>query len=377
MSASGQQRLLVGFHCFGQSYVHVPELLKRTGLPMDAVFTTGHPLRGIKGFGKTRTVPHADWPTALESALETGDYRLLVNVDEIGLYAIYAHSWGASTQRFLPFPSTSPLGRAVGSKTAFHLWCQAEGLPVPESQVLSSFAEAKDFAESQPGGWLIKGDRGYGGTSVIAAPYQQPAEPQRAWLVQRDHGHRVGSGVFVAVDGRLLAWVGFRKLVCLRGGFGPTVRGSCAADASIGRLCAAVAERGGITGLTGFDYVLDDNAQPLIIDSHLGRMSPLQHFDRTYGVDLGAALGAGLRGENCGVFSPVTGPDFIKFPELVQLAFEGNLARIKSGDLVRSKMPVLPDLNRPAAISSLLRLIAMESRVLLGAWRRRIIPARD
>ncbi len=377
MSASPPLRLLVGFHCFGQSYVHVPELLMRAKLPMDAVFTNGHPLRGIKGFGKTWTVPHADWPAAIESALETGDYRLLVNVDEIGLYAIYAHSWGEATQRFLPFSSKSPLGQAVGSKTAFHSWCLANSLPVPESRVFPCFAEAKDFAERHPGRWLIKADRGYGGNGVVAPPYKQPPGPQKAWLAQQDHGHRVGSGVFTAVEGRVLAWVGFRKLVCLREGFGPTVHGTGAADDSIGALCRAIAKRGGITGITGFDYVLDENARPLIIDSHLGRMSPLQHFDRTYGVDLGAALGTGLRGESCGTLAPVAGPDFIKFPELVQLAFEGNLGYLKGGDFVRSTIPILPEQNRPAAISSLVRLVATESRVFLGALRRRVLPGRE
>lgn len=377
MSVSKPLRLLVGFHSFGQSYIHVPELLARGGLPMDAVFTTGHPLRGTRGFGKTWTVPHAAWPTALESALESGDYGLLVNVDETGLYALYAHSWGAETRRFLPFSPESPLGRAVGSKTAFHLWCEAQGLPVPESRAFPTFAEAKDFAERQPGRWLIKADRGYGGNGVVAAPYPQPRGSQKAWLVQRDHGHGVGSGVFTAVDGQLLAWVGFRKLACLREGFGPTVHGTCDVRASIGELCAAVAACGRITGITGFDYVLDENERPLLIDSHLGRMSPLQHFDRTYGVDLGAALGAGLRGETRTVGAPAAGRDFIKFPELIQLAFEGNLGRLARRDIARSEMPILPHRNRDVAISSLFRLVATELRVLIGAWRRRLLPSRD
>ena len=66
-------------HSFGQSYTHVPELLGRTGIPLDAVFTPRHPLRRVRGLSKTFVADGPEWAGAVEERLLTGDYDLLLN----------------------------------------------------------------------------------------------------------------------------------------------------------------------------------------------------------------------------------------------------------------------------------------------------------
>ncbi|MDX2080517.1 MAG: hypothetical protein SFU53_07010 [Terrimicrobiaceae bacterium] len=372
MARPEKPRLLAVFHSFGQSYMHVPALLQRTGCPVDAVFSQGHPLRRAKGFEQSFVVPIDGWVPAIEDLLASGRYTLLMNVDETGVYSLYDHEWTAPVEDCLPFSPSSPLARTVGNKAAFHEWCLAHSLPVPETHAVEDFESALAFSRTRSGPWLLKGNRGFGGQRVLAPPFDPPAPEAQAgvWLVQRDHGRRVGSGLFASLQGRLAAWMGIQKNVCLRNGFGPTVTGESYSPPAVGELCAAVAAAGGISGITGFDFVLTDDERPLIIDSHLGRMSPLQHFDRACGVDLGAALGAALRNEQQPVPKPSTGREFIKFPECLQLAFEGRIARTTPGRSVY--MPLFPENDLPLGVTSTVHLVMSEVRVWLGAVRRRI-----
>ena len=383
-SSPGQPvRLLLAMHSFGQSYMHVPELLKRTGLPVDAVLTPNHPLRGVAGLSKTFVAGSAaGWAAAVEKHLLTGDYALLLNVDEPGLHALYRHAWQPEAEKFLPLAKDSGAAATVGSKIAFHQWCLKNGLPVPETHVCANLEEAVAVRRQLAGDWLLKGDSGSGGQSVMRFSPDGDStvapDPECAsWLVQRDEGRDVGSGIFLADHGRLLAWMGIRKIVCLDQGFGPTVFGRGDAAADVGELCARVASASGVTGLTGFDFVRGAARRPLLIDSHLGRMSPMQHFDRLYGVDFAASLRAWILGESRSEPAPLDGgPSFIKFPEVLQLAVQGGLGRLlKEEGWPAASMPMSPPGDPFTGCRSACSTVISQARVNIGRWRRQIFPS--
>lgn len=367
-------------HSFGQSFMHVPELLGRTGLPVDAVITPRHPLRRVRGLSKTFVADPTEWASTLEERLLTGEYELLLNVDEPGLHALYRHSWHPEAAKFLPLAGDSAIAATVGSKRLFHEWCVINGLPVPETHICDTLDEAAGIQRQLAGNWLLKGDAGSGGQCVIRGPRDwnsklAPCLQTESWLVQRDEGRDVGSGIFLADHGRLLAWMGIKKIVCLSKGFGPTVLGQGDASPDLGELCRRVAAASGVTGLTGFDFVRNAERGPLLIDSHLGRMSPMQHFDRLYGVDFASALKEWLlEGRSCEAPPPREGPSFIKFPELLQLVVQGGAASLLKEIDFRASMPMSPAGDPFTGCHSACVTVISQARVNLGRWRRMIYP---
>lgn len=358
--------------------MHVPALLQRTGFPVDAVITRGHPLRGVRGISRTFVADPSEWVSTVEKRLLTGEYAFFLNVDEPGLHALYRHSWHPEAAKFLPIVPDSEMAGTVGSKGAFHEWCLRKGLPVPETHLCTGVHEAAELWERLPGSWLIKGDTGSGGQSVLRAAPELPEgdlskHRSGTWLVQRDEGSDVGSGIFLADRGRLLSWMGVRKIVCLNNGLGPTVLGRCDVSAEVGDLCRRVAAASGVTGLTGFDFVRAAGRGPMLIDSHLGRMSPMHHFDRLYGVDFAAALrGYLLEGNESEAPGPEDGPAFIKFPEALQLALQGGFGRLLKEADFTAKMPLAPPGDSFTGFRCAWGIAVSQTRVNAGAWRRRI-----
>ena len=348
---------------------------------MDAVLTSRHPLRHVHGIKETFCAAPAEWASVVEKQLLTGKYALLLNVDEPGLLALSRHSWQPEAARFLPFLPGSEIAATVGSKKAFHDWCLTNGLAVPETHYCHNFEEAFDLAQGRPGAWLVKGDTGSGGQTVLRVspnlnPMAVPVQQSRVWLVQKDEGHDVGSGIFLADHGRLVAWMGIKKIVCLQRGFGPTVLGRGDVSPDLGALCKRVAAASGVTGLTGFDFVRSPDRGLLLIDSHLGRMSPMQHFDSLYGVDFAASLRALLHGKPASVTAPAHGPAFIKFPEIIQLALQGGLGNLLKETTFSVKMPLSPPGDPLIGIRTTLATTISQTRVSLGRWRRLIFSGK-
>jgi hypothetical protein len=170
--------------------------------------------------------------------------------------------------------------------------------------------------------------------------------------------------------------MGIKKVVCLNKGLGPTVLGRGDSSADVGELCRRVAAASGVSGLTGFDFVRHPEKGPLLIDSHLARMSPIQHFDFLYGVDFGAALGDYLAGKNTGKLSiPVSGPAFIKFPEVLQLTIQGDLGELLKKNIFPVKTLFCPVGDPLTGIRVAAAIVVSQFRVNIGQWRRRFLRA--
>jgi hypothetical protein len=373
-------RLLLGFHTFGQSYMHVPEMLGRAGFPVDAVLTPKHSLRRVLGISRTFLASPDEWASAVEKRLLSGEYSLFLNVDEQGLKALYDYSWHPDAVRFLPLDPASETAATVGSKREFYDWCLRNRLPAPETHFCESFPEAWAMRQRLPGPWFLKGDAGSGGQSVHRGGRgSEPSGeiPPGTWLVQRDEGTNVGSGIFLADHGRLVSWMGIRKVVCLNQGLGPTVLGRGDPGEDVGELCRRVAMASGVTGLTGFDFVRTPDRGLLLIDSHLGRMSPMQHFDRLYRVDFAAGLRACLLDKTPGEPAPPhPGPAFIKFPEVLQLIMQGGLGNLLKEVDLQAKIPLAPPGDPLTGIRSACSTVVSQARVNAGRWRRRVFSGR-
>lgn len=351
----------------------VPELLARTGFPVDTVMTPHHPLRGARGISQAFIAEDSKWAAEIEAKLLTGDYLRFYNNDEFGLKALYRHAWSHEAAKFLPLvPGTAAAG-TVNSKSAFYDWCLQEGLPIPETYSCNSFSEACALQEKLVGAWLLKGDTGCSGSTVMRSATDRHAglaKPQgEPWLVQRDVGQAVGSAMFLAERGELLGWIATKNMVRLSDGFGVTVLGRGDTHPDIGELCRHVAKASGVTGLTGFDFVRTADRGPLLIDSHLGRMCPMLHFDRLYGVDFAGLLREHLNGNTNVTVTPSEGPLFVKFPEVIDLIFEGGLLRLLKG-FCPPIMPLAPHGDLVLGLRIGLSGFLNSLRAAFGRWRR-------
>jgi len=363
----------------------VPELLRRTGFPVDAVMTQGHPLRSVRGLSRVWMAEESQWGAAVEERLLTREYACFLNVDEPGLRALYSRSWHSGAAGFLPLHPDSEGAATVGSKKRFHEWCLRRGLPVPETHLCGSLQEARNLRKRLSGQWLLKGDMGSGGQSVTRDAFKNGFSPQQEaghWLVQREETGGVGSGIFLADRGRVLGWIGIRKMVCLDRGMGPTVLGCGDVGPDVGELCRSVASASGISGLTGFDFVRNSAGELLLIDSHLGRMSPMNHFDRLYRMDFAAVIRDWLEGRASEPVDPGPGPGFIKFPEMLQLAMQGDLGGLVKKAGFPWKMPLYPPGDPAIGIRCGCGVLISQARVNAGALQRRLfqrkrIPARQ
>ena len=354
--------------------MHVPEMLGRAGFPVDAVITPKHSLRHVRGISRMILAPPDEWASTVEKRLLSGEYSYFLNVDEQGLKALYDYSWHPDAVRFLPIDPASETAATIGSKREFYDWCLRNRLPAPETHVCASFRQAWAMRQRLPGSWFLKGDSGSGGLSVLRCGHGSKPVGEMSpgtWLVQRDEGTDVGSGIFLADHGRLVSWMGIRKVVCLNEGLGPTVLGHGDPREDVGELCRRVALASGVTGLTGFDFVRTPDRGLLLIDSHLGRMSPMQHFDRLYRVDFAAGLRACLLEKAPGESSPPhPGPAFIKFPEVLQLIMQGGLRNLLKEMDPRAKILLSPPGDPLTGIRSACSTVVSQARVNAGRWRR-------
>lgn len=379
MSPTSPRRLLLALHTYGNSFIHVPNLLARTGFSVDAVFTSRHPLLGVSRISNCYVAEPHEWAATIQSRLLSHEYSLFLNVDEPGVQALYEFAWHPEAIRYLPFTPGSAVAATVGSKSRFYDWCRSNALPIPETHACANFSEACALQKTLPGAWLLKGDFGSGGHSVMrssdeAGSHLNDVQRNQTWLVQRHEGSWIGSGIFLADRGVLQAWIGIRKIVCLNKGYGPTVLGTCELPPKLGELCASVAAASEVTGLTGFDFVKNADGQLLIIDSHLGRMSPMVHFDRLCGVNFSETLKSAVDGLPYCANAPVNGGAFVKFPEIVQLIMQEGprgIIRRASFPLV---MPIAPRGDSLIALRTALAIFLSQVRVKIGAWRRKLAP---
>lgn len=362
--------------------MHVPELLRRTGFPIDIVITPDHPLRSISGISNSYVAVRGEWSSVVERRLLSGEYACFLNVDEPGIKALYKHSWSPAARKFLPVDPDLEVAATIHSKAAFFDWCVKNGLPVPETRICADIGEARALLQHLSGSWFLKGDTGSGGQTVRRCMRDSPAcntfpsEAPGKWLLQRDEGPDVGSGIFLADQGRVLSWMGVKKIVCLNKGLGPTVLGHGDAGAEVGDLCRRVAAASSVTGLTGFDFVRSRERGLLLIDSHLGRMSPMLHFDRLYGVDFASALRVCLQEKSSAEAPPPRpGPAFIKFPEVLQLCLEGGTRELLINTKLPTTMPLSPPGDPLTGLSSACSTLISQSRVTLGGWRRHFLRA--
>ncbi len=161
--------------------------------------------------------------------------------------------------------------RQLHDKFAFARACEAWGLPVPESHLLTSAADIAPFA-AQASGWVFKPCFTRFGNATLIGPSPKALarvapSPEVPWIAQRRVEGSEACFYAVAHNGALTAFAAHRSGWRLAGGasyaFEPL--GGASAEA-LREIAAELASRAGIHGQFACDAIFDAAGQPFLIE---------------------------------------------------------------------------------------------------------------
>jgi hypothetical protein len=327
----------------------------RAGCAVEVVCPPGHPV------AKTRAVSriyrhHAFAPLrSLGAAIEAAEPDLVVPCDDLAtahlhhLYRRSARAWAASAavralvERSLGDPSSFPLTR---SRAGLLGLAQKLGIRVPATAVASTEADVTDWLLKNGCPAVLKTDGSYGGRGVRIVhtvnearrgwqELRSPPSPSRAIkraLVNRDMNYVlpcmtrtrpiVNLQRFVAGQdanatvacwkGKVLASIVVRALHTLDM-YGPASLVEIIDRPDISTAVAKVTGQLGLSGLFGFDFILEEETREACLIEMNPRATQICHLALGVGQDLPAALRAVLSGEPVREAPRVTANDVIAF----------------------------------------------------------------
>lgn len=379
--------MLLVFRRYASGFVYFPWMMARAGVEVDVVAAAGHPVRRSRHVRRVFTAAANDeaFRATVSARLATGEYALLLAMDEPGRDLLYRGERDAAIEPYLPVPRANPLREAFSDKERFLGWCERNGVPVPQTRVVATADEGIAFAAEWDFPVVLKGAVGMGGKAVrvcggedeVRVAYRELAAGGGHVLAQRFVRGAVGSCSLVAWRGRVGAWTASEKWISLADGLGPSAVRRLRNDAELGRLVTRIAAAGEVTGITGFDWIEGAPGEFLVIDPHFGRCTPPAAISDYSGVDVGAAVRGLLEGDERVQAPRNEGLIVAMYPQFVELAMQGGL-----WTLLRRANPLSPKVRYhvgPAAEAGLtLRLgasyVAAGLKVRLGRWRQRWWP---
>ncbi|HEU5078255.1 MAG TPA: ATP-grasp domain-containing protein [Opitutaceae bacterium] len=329
------RRVLLVYRKFTSSFIYYPWMLSRAGLEIDVVCGAKHEIRRSRSLSHVYIADDTDesFYELVVARLKSGEYGFLLLVDEPSRGLMYnRETVDPAIESFLPVLRTNPLADAFTDKERFQNWCEGHGIPVPVSRIVKTPGEALQWAEEWLFPVVLKGTTGMGGAAVIICKdatelrngFIQLASSTRV-MVQQYISGPVGSTAFVALRGKVAAWVASEKYIALKDGIGPSAVRRVHAHPELGRIAQQMAAAGEVTGLTGFDWMEIAPGQYVVIDPHIGRCTPPGAVAHLSGVDFGRAILELIEGRATLQQPRDDSRVIVLFPQVVELILQGGL----------------------------------------------------
>jgi len=361
--------------------------LSNAGFDVSAVITKGHPITKISTIRRTFPYRALRPLDSLRAAIDATSPHFIVPCCDRSvqhLHELHGRSRGrgdsgskiaAVIERSLGAPESFS---TVSTRYDLLRVAQEEGLRVPDTSLIESVDDFKEWGAHQPFPWVLKSDGTWGGRGVRVAHTFQEAEEFflaikrppgfgraiKRLCVNRDpffvqpwwegytppviaqsyiHGHPANCGV-VCWEGSVLAGIGV-EVVGADGETGPAsiVR---VVDNPEMMLCAErIARRLRLSGFFGLDFMIESGSgAPYLIEMN-PRCTPVCHLRLGKGRDMIGELWAKLLGQPYTETPSITENDMIAyFPQ----AWNGN------PDLLNASFQDIPR-GEPALIQDLLR----------------------
>lgn len=173
----------------------------------------------------------------------------------------------------------------------------------PGQQVCGSADEVADFAKANQYPLVLKGEHGNAG--VLVRICQNESEARREFEELHKFGEVIAQRYIegapcmanaVALNGKMLASVTFEKVECYPDEKGPSSVVKIINNKKIAAATELFIKHTGYSGILSLDYMLDKKGNPYLIECN-PRPTPVSHLGAVTGVDLFAALYAGLNAE--------------------------------------------------------------------------------
>jgi hypothetical protein len=382
-----KKRVLLIFNKSSSSFPAYTWMIARGGLvDVDVLTPPTHPVRCSKWVIEAHAYETPEGFTLkLEGLLNSDCYDAIHAIDESSRELIFASREEDWLKPYLPFAHGSLLFDACRDKVLFHEWCESHEIPVPLASRADSWDEVIQRSTSMSYPFILKGAEGSRGVEVhlIRCPSDLADVPrhssiQKHWLLQEYIDGAVGYTSIIAKDGKLYGTSSCYKHVALSGGFGPAAVLRYVANDELERIARMVAEKSGLTGIGGFDWMESPEGEYKIIDPHLGRGPVTAAVSCHVGIDLGRAYFCSLSGEEPEPFSTAENRVVWVMPQMINILFDGRfLEALKKSNPLNSNVSIFwygdGDFRVFWKIAFPLFFGCM--RVLIGALRRRAVSS--
>ena len=239
----------------------------------------------------------------LKERLATQEYAALYCMGAPALELLAEHRYDPVLRPFLPYSNESNMFEISSNKRLFQEWCHSLDIPVPHSYYAQDSSELLSIADEFQYPSVLKLEGGYGGQGVFIVHSKQDLEatlaevPECAHvsLILQDYIDRaVGTTLFVANKGSLYSCFSLEHVNRLCAGLGPSAACRFVHSNELNQFAEKIAAAGQVSGITGFDWVQDDDGQYYVIDPHLGRATPSAIISHLAEIDLGVVTHASL-----------------------------------------------------------------------------------
>ncbi len=329
-TSSGKLKVLLIYRRYACSFTAYPWVLCRGGkLQVDVLSPAGHAVhasRWVQQFFDFRD--DAGLIERLQIILHDGSYAAVLCIDEPARELYLTHRRMPELANYLPFPLDSELNQVATNKVVFQQWCERLGIPVPRSLTGDTPKALQMATQAFRLPYVVKEAVGTGGRQVhIIRNHSQleaviPRCGDKEWIVQEYISGSVGTTLFVARRGKLYAHCSLKNSVCMQGGIGPAVICQFTVDPQLEAIAHKIACY--VDGLTGFDWMQRGDGSYVVIDPHLGRVTPNAVITHLDGVDFGAAFYQSLIGDEPCVPQPWDSGQLVwLMPRALKLLFEG------------------------------------------------------
>lgn len=367
------------------STVRMAIALSYNGCKVFVIAPPAHPVRLTRA--ASPVLPYQSFRplNALEAAFEKTSPDLVIPCDESAvrhLHQLHRSSANSGTraliERSLGDPDNYTLNEA---RYDFLVTAREVGVLVPATRALADVEDLRAWSAEAPLPWVMKADGSYAGQGVrivsslpeAEAAFNQLNQPVSGRLalnklmIDRDPfclqqwraGSRPAISVQSYVEGRpancsVACWKGeilasiAMEVVVARFRTGPSIVGRVIDHTEMLDAARRVTRRLGLSGLVGFDFMIETatgNAQMIEMNP---RNTPVCHLNLGPGQDLVEAMTAKLSGRTERHRPPTTSKDIIAFfPDAWQLDSESEFLRAGYHDVPWEEPALLRELLKP------------------------------
>jgi hypothetical protein len=315
----------------------------------------GHPLLKTRAVKKLYRYLPMRPVESLAAAIEASQPDIILPCDDRGVQHLHELYERAKTLNSAGARVVALIERSLGAPSSFPIvsarydlleTAREEGLLVPDTKLIDSFEDLRNWQSEQPFPWVLKADGTWGGRGVRVAENLQQAEhyfveltklPSSLhvfkrlvmsrdrfwvrpwWIGKKPHviaqSHISGRPANCAVacwEGKMLAGIAV-EVISAQGLRGPATVVRVVHNSEMLIFAERLARRLRLSGIFGLDFMIDNASETTYLIEMNPRSTPLSHLQLGKGADMVSAIWAQLSSQPLPDLPPITTNDLIAY----------------------------------------------------------------